>query len=170
MRTPFLLLVTILLLATAGCQSISRPSATVTPSASIWTHPPKDPDKISTYPATPVQVLPYFPVEKEPAKAYHLLALQGKLYVDVSGYIRVDWTEDEHVLIIWPYGYSLKMAENANLWIADEQGQLIWRVGDTVNLGGGFAGADIAALRIGKPLPVGCEGPYFLAGPRWDRG
>jgi hypothetical protein len=154
MKITFLLLIVVILATTAaGCnQAFSATPVTVT----------------SVIPSKEVVV--YFPVEKEPAKGYMLLAFQGKLFIDDSGYIRVDWTEGEHVLIIWPYGYSIKLAEDGNVWITDEQGQPVWRTGDTVTLGGGFGAKNTAEQRIGKALPAGCEGPYFLAGPRWERG
>jgi hypothetical protein len=149
MRTVLLLLILILVTAAAGCsRNISPTPLTIT----------------SVIPAKEVVV--YFPVEKEPSKGYMLLSLQGNLYVDDSGYIRLEWTEKEHPLIIWPYGYSLTMAENGNVRITDEFGKPVWQTGDTVHLGGGFGGKDIAEQRIGEALPEGCEGPYFMAGPR----
>jgi hypothetical protein len=150
MKTAVLLLALMLLTGTAaGCNQTVSPT----------------PLKITS--VIPVkEVAIYFPVEKEPAKGYMLLSLQGKLLIDDSGYIRVEWTEKEHPLIIWPYGYTLQKAKNDDAWVTDEQGQLAWRVGDIIDLGGGFAGKDIVEQRIGKSLPEGCEGPYFLAGPR----
>lgn len=109
------------------------------------------------------QPAPYFPVQKEVAETQMLVLLPGKLEIE-AGYIRVNVTKDLSALIIWPYGYSLKI-EGREIWINNEKDQAILRVGDTVKLGGGFVDVSAAERAIGHPLPEDAKGPYFLANP-----
>ncbi len=92
-----------------------------------------------------------------------LTLLSGKL-VDDAGYLRINVNNDLHALIIWPYGYSLKI-EGKEMWIINDKGQAVARVGDTVKLGGGFLGASDMEEIMGHALPEDVEGPYFLANP-----
>ncbi len=108
---------------------------------------------------------PYFPVQKEVPKTYMLVLLPGKLVIDSAGYLRVNVTPDLHALIIWPYGYSLKI-EGKDVWIINDKGQAVAKVGDTVKLGGGFVGADVVEERIGQALPKDAAGPYFISNPQ----
>jgi hypothetical protein len=82
--------------------------------------------------------------------------------IDDAGYLRVNVTNDLHTLIIWPYGYSLKI-EGKEMWIINDKGQAVARVGDTVELGGGFVDASVAEERMGHALPENAKGPYFLS-------
>jgi hypothetical protein len=61
-------------------------------------------------------IKPYFPVQKEIPKEYMLVELSGKL-VDVAGYLRVN---EVNALIIWPYGYSLKI-EGKEMWVINDK-------------------------------------------------
>jgi hypothetical protein len=99
----------------------------------------------------------FFPVHKEPQTIILLVQLQGTLTAD-DGYLRVSGK-----LVIWPYGYSYKI-ENNEIWILDNKGQTVAKVGDSVMLGGGVAERFFAEEKIGQSLPAGCEGPYWLAG------
>jgi hypothetical protein len=101
---------------------------------------------------------PYFQVQKEPAEEIHLMLIQGELVLDNNGYLRVSGG-----LILWPYGYSLKI-EGKEVWIIDDKGQAVARVGDRVKMGGGEI-PKWAEEKIGSPLPEGAEGPYLLVGP-----
>ena len=104
----------------------------------------------------------YFPVQKEVQESEMLVLLPGKLVIDNTGYLRVNVTNDLHALIIWPYGYSLKI-EGKEMWIINDKGQAVARVGDTVKLGGGFVDASVAEERMGHALPENAKGPYFLS-------
>ena len=78
---------------------------------------------------------PYFPTQKEPAKAYmQALLTGGTLIIDNAGYIRIGTSglassSANEPLIIWPYGYSFK-TEGANILIINDKGQTIATVGD----------------------------------------
>lgn len=105
--------------------------------------------------ADETQPEPYFPVQKE-AQYWNLgVLLQGSLVID-KGYLRI-----YDALIIWPYGYSIK-TEGKEMWIINDKGQTVARVGDVVKLSGGFMDASVAEERIGHALPEDAEGPYFL--------
>ena len=105
---------------------------------------------------------PYFPVQKEVQTTMMLVLLPGKLVIDNNGYIRVDMINESDPLIIWPYGYSLQI-EGKDIWIINDKGQVIAKVGDAVELGGGFVGADIVEERTGQALPKDAAGPYFIS-------
>jgi hypothetical protein len=107
---------------------------------------------------------PYFPVQKEVAEVGMLSRLEGKLVIDDAGYIRVNGMNNFPPLIIWPYGYSLKI-EREEVWIINDKGQAVARVGDHVILGGGELPAWAVEERIGHALPQDAKGPYFLANP-----
>jgi hypothetical protein len=100
---------------------------------------------------------PYFPVQKQVEPVVLNLALQGNLVLD-NGYLRVLGN-----LIIWSYGYSLK-TEGREIWVINEKGQPVVRVGDEVRIGGGVIPGSWAEEKMGHPLPEGCEGPFWLAG------
>jgi hypothetical protein len=113
---------------------------------------------------------PYFPTQKEPAKAYMATLLQGgTLIIDNAGYIRIGTpglttSSANGSLIIWPYGYSFK-TEGTNIWIISDEGQTVARVGDKLDIGGGFVDASVAAVLIGHTLPKNAVGPYYIAAP-----
>jgi hypothetical protein len=100
----------------------------------------------------------YFPIQKEVELIVLQSILPGELVLDDANYLRVD-----NNLIIWPYGYSLKI-EGKDIWIIDDKNQPAVMVGDWVKIGGGFVLASFAEEKIGHPLPVDCVGPYWLAG------
>lgn len=103
------------------------------------------------------QPVQYFPVQKEPAQAVLLSLVSGKLVVD-NGYLRVSGD-----LIIWPYGYSWK-TEKKEIWILDDRGEKVMRVGDSVRIGGGEIPASFAEEKMGQKLPAGVKGPFWLMG------
>jgi len=107
----------------------------------------------------PVQLLA---VQKEQNLQMQAL-VSGRLVLD-DGYLRVRtlWPL-RGILIIWPYGYSWK-AEDSEIWIINEEGRAVARVGDKIQIGGGEIPASFAEEKIGQPLPADIEGPFWLAG------
>jgi hypothetical protein len=106
----------------------------------------------------------YFPVQKEFAEATADGLLNGNL-VFINGYLLVEVYESKvqaREIIIWPYGYSVSTDGN-RIQVLDEKGQPRFRVGDNVQIGGGEVPSDFAEEKIGKPLPVGIKGPFWLA-------
>jgi|WetSurMetagenome_2_1015567.scaffolds.fasta_scaffold68074_1 hypothetical protein len=100
---------------------------------------------------------PYFPVQKEAAKTMMAALLPGELVLN-NGYLYVSGN-----LIIWPYGYSLKI-DGKDMFIIDDKGSQIARVGDQVKIGGGEIPASSVEEIIGQPLPPDFNGTYWLAG------
>ena len=107
----------------------------------------------------------YFPVQKEPQQQFLLTRMEGKLFIDNHGYLRLKADGNSPPLIIWPYGYSWKNEDN-KIWIINNKGKAIWRVGDTVVLGDGFTDASDMELKTGQPLPAEAVGPYFESNPQ----
>jgi len=113
---------------------------------------------------------PFFPTQIVPAKAYMLALLKGgTLMIDNAGYIRIGSpnlpaSSANGPLIIWPYGYSFK-TEGTNIWIINDKGQTVARVGDKLDLGGGSVDASVVEVLIGYALPKDAVGPYYIAAP-----
>lgn len=110
-------------------------------------------------------VIPYFPIQKEPAIVGLDGGTSGKLEL-VNGHLRVEHTIGEikvSEFIIWPYSYYLSTYGN-RIQVLDEKGQPRFRVGDIVQIGGGQISADFAEEKMGKALPDDIEGPYWIAG------
>lgn len=105
---------------------------------------------------------PYFPVQKEIPEAFLLALLPGKLVLDEE-YLRVNDS-----LILWPYGYTLEIQED-DIWVADEEGRRVARVGDWIEIGGGFIPEEYVEEKIGDTLPESCTGPFFLGNPLIDK-
>ena len=102
---------------------------------------------------------PCFPVQKAGLDRW-AGELEGKLVLD-NGCLRVD-----KYLLIWPHGFSLR-TEGEEILVIDSNGQVVARVGDIINVGGGEVTAEGAREFIGKsftvqPLPDNCTGPYFF--------
>jgi hypothetical protein len=109
--------------------------------------------------ASRVTTVTFFPVQTESPDIIMDLLLQGKLELNEAGYLRVG-----DALILWWHGYSYEIVDN-DIWILNEDGQRVARVGDDVRLHGGFIPEYVVEQKIGQPLPEDCEGPYFLMGP-----
>lgn len=108
---------------------------------------------------------PYFPVEKEPASLYPVIAVRGWLILD-NNCLRLKpfYCFGKGELLIWRYGYSLDVENGEIRVVDDESGKVLARVGDFVRLGGGQTSKEMAEKLIGGPLPDNCSGPYFLVG------
>ena len=108
------------------------------------------------------QPVPFFPVEKEPDSSYiYPSALsEGKLVLYKNS-LRLKHFWGTSDLLIWPYGYSLRI-EGKELQVIDNYGQLVGRLGDKIKVGGGEVPSEIIEKYIGQELPDDCEGPYWL--------
>jgi hypothetical protein len=107
---------------------------------------------------------PFFPVQKSGLDQMLSLA-EGKLVLD-NGYLRIKRILalrfiGESDLLIWPYGYSLRI-EGKEIQVIDSDGQVVARVGDRIKVGGGEVPAEIVEKYIGQPLPDDCKGPYWI--------
>lgn len=102
---------------------------------------------------------PFFPVQKSGLDQMLSLA-EGKLVLD-NGYLRLKRFFGKGDLLIWPYGYSLRI-EGKEIQAIDSDGQVVARVGDRIKVGGGEVPAEIVEKYIGQPLPDNCTGPYWI--------
>ena len=98
---------------------------------------------------------PYFPVQAEVQEMGLDALLSGELVLD-DGCLRVHDT-----LILWPYGYTLEI-EGGDILVVNEHGEWVAKVGDRVRMGGGHISAEFAEEKIGRSLPEGCTGPFWL--------
>ena len=101
---------------------------------------------------------PFFPQQKPGLDGMEAL-LVGELVL-VDDCLRVD-----EYLLVWPPSFSVS-TEDGVIWIIDDNGQPIMRVGDKVKVGGG--GGEMPSEHIAKysaELPSDrCSGPYWIVG------
>jgi hypothetical protein len=107
--------------------------------------------------------IPYFPVQNEPEAIQMQVRIEGRLILD-EGYLRLKPILHESYIIIWPYGYTVRL-EDSTVQVIDADGQVVACVGDWIVLGGGETDSAEAVERsIGQSLPSDCTGPYWIAG------
>ena len=100
-------------------------------------------------------------------QTYPAAEMRGILSV-VGRCLRViDTSRGTDYLPIWHHDFTLS-SDQGVVAIRDAAGQVLWRVGDTLNIGGGEVPADAASwLAIPALLqepPADCPGPYWLVG------
>jgi len=90
--------------------------------------------------------------------------IEGRLVLSESC-LRLKPTFGRSYLIIWPYGYKLRL-EDETIQVLNDDGQAVASVGDWIVLGGGEVDSiEFIENYIGQPLPPDCTGPYWLASP-----
>lgn len=71
------------------------------------------------------------------------------------------------VYVVWPAGYSLS-EEKAGIWLVDDSGTLVARIGDEVQMGGGITNLAHAEPEVVGGIPSSCEvgspDAYWFAG------
>lgn len=92
--------------------------------------------------------------------------LSGELLLD-NDCLRINDGYSNY-LIIWPPGFSMR-TEGEEIQVIDSNGKVVARVGDNIYVSGGeFPGEKareyIEESIVGKPLPAGCPGPYWIVG------
>ena len=104
----------------------------------------------------------FFPVqlEKYATEPYPASLAVGKLVLD-NGCLRLSGSEGE--LIIWPAGFSIR-TDNGVIQVFNEGMNLLFNLGDTTKAGGGEVPASILEKYTGLQVPLGFNGPYWLAG------
>jgi hypothetical protein len=100
----------------------------------------------------------YFPVQNKDPGVYIIVKLEGKLDIDINGYLTI-----QQMKIIWPYGYSYKV-EGGDISILDERGNLAAKSGEEVILGG-YSSNYIGNEMLVQPHPSIWDGPFWLANP-----
>jgi hypothetical protein len=92
--------------------------------------------------------------------------LRGTIVVE-SGCLAVSNGPDSNVFVVWPQGYSLD-AVDGEVWLVDDAGTAIARIGDEVQMGGGITGLSDAGDDVVGGIPGPCQvgGPdsYWFAG------
>jgi hypothetical protein len=99
--------------------------------------------------------------------SYPTARLDGTLVV-AEQCLRILATESgTSYLPIWHADFTLG-SDQGVVAIRDARGQVLWRVGDSVHIGGGEMPADAAAWAaipaLRQPPPAECPGPYWLVG------
>jgi len=103
---------------------------------------------------------PFFPVQESSDLDQMPALAEGKLVLD-NGYLRLKGFFGEGELLIWPYGFSLRI-EGKEIQVIDSDGQVAACVGGRIKVGGGEVPAETAEKYIGQLLPDDCKGPYWI--------
>jgi hypothetical protein len=104
---------------------------------------------------------PFFPVLKEPNPINFDLLAVGRLSLE-DNCLRLKPLAlfGESLLLIWPYGYTLKI-EGKKIRVVDNNGIVVASVGDKIKVGGGEISLEMVEEYIGEPLSDNCTGPYW---------
>jgi len=106
---------------------------------------------------------PFFPAQRDPGGVQMLARAEGRLILD-EGYLRLKPIFGESYMIIWPYGYTVRL-EDKTIQVLNADDQAVARVGDWIVLGGGETDlTEFIEDIIGQPLPPDCTGPYWITG------
>jgi hypothetical protein len=112
--------------------------------------------------------IPFFTAQK-PAREQMLAELKGELVLE-NGCLRVIDENNTSWLLIWPYGFSLRV-DGEELQIINDKGQVVAHVGDYIYFGGGEVALPEEEARehiekniTGQKLPDSCNGPYWIVG------
>jgi hypothetical protein len=104
---------------------------------------------------------PFFPILKAP-EPFRLEALaQGKLSLkDNCLRLTPVLLPGDGLLLIWPYGYTLKI-EGSDVSIVDDSGLVVAKVGEKIKVGGGEITLERAEQYLGVSLSEKHPGPYW---------
>lgn len=119
-------------------------------------------------PSRPVQtdVAPYIAVARQPTNAEMEALARGRLEI-VDGCVRIMSGDDRDPgsLVVWPAGTTVDASTGA-VRILNARSSSAASVGDSVAMGGGQVQA-LQADALVEPVPVRCNGPYWVAGSSW---
>ena len=133
----------------AACQINAMGFNTPTPSPSL--------EPSATTIPTPVPTDILFPESSVPTDKM-MAQLIGKLIL-VNGCPRMEATDGSSILLIWPYNYSIDR-NTQPAQIRDDTGQIVAKIGDYVEMGGG----ETPIASNDSRLPKGCAGPVWIVG------
>ena len=104
---------------------------------------------------------PFFPQQQE-AQPDSMDALTvGKLVLD-DNCLRVQDSDNNNYLLVWPQSYSLNVA-GENVQVKDDTGKIVVQVGDVANVSGGEVPADQIGNYVAQAtMPADCPGPFWL--------
>jgi hypothetical protein len=93
--------------------------------------------------------------------------LVGELLL-VDGCLRINDSDDNGYLPIWPQNFSLRTKDNV-IQVIDDTGRVIALVGDQLEISGGEMPAEHIEKYSAQPLPSNCPGPYWIVGNQINR-
>ena len=114
--------------------------------------------------APPLDPVPglYFPRQDPPEGLFaEMMALMMGQLIEEDGCLRVRGGEDAALLVIWPYDHTLTVDADGVPEVRDGSGEVVARVGDTVEMGGGQSPS--IGARLAEEIPDVCAGPYWIA-------
>jgi len=111
--------------------------------------------------------VPFFPQQRNAPNVYMDALLVGELTL-VDGCLRLNDSDGNSFLLIWPQGFSLRN-ENDIIQIVDDTGQFVAQVGDNLKVSGGEMPGEYITEYLSQPLPNGCSGPYWIVGNEINR-
>lgn len=102
--------------------------------------------------------VPFFPVQKTPAKASMQALLSGPLKLE-DKCLKVGEN-----LIVWPYGFSMQ-TKGTRINILNKNGNIVGSVGDTIKLSGGQVTAQGSnSEMLSQFVNDDCKGPLWITG------
>lgn len=110
--------------------------------------------------ADTTSITPFFPQQREAPLVSMNALLAGKLIL-VKDCLRVQDSDNNNYLLIWPQGFSLSNNDKS-IRVNDDAGHLIAQVGDNINVGGGEIPSEQIGNYVAQPLPNDCDGPYWI--------
>lgn len=106
--------------------------------------------------------LPVIAVSTEALDAFPAASLTGTV-IEQDGCIRVRSDRSpSNYLPVWQPGHRIQRS-GERLEIVDRRGEVVARVGEPIDLGGGEWPS--AENYLATPLPPACTGPYWMASP-----
>jgi hypothetical protein len=111
---------------------------------------------------TPVPEV-YMPQLKTRSASFMQALLVGELVVK-DGCLRIQAeNSSESHLVFWQTDYFLT-DNNGTIEILNREGQVVARVGEPIQMGGGEITEAVSDDQLQGPLPTACSGPYWLMG------
>lgn len=109
----------------------------------------------------------YFPVNKPGlGPEVHMAALLPGTLVLSGECLLVKSDNSEHTTLpIWPYDHRLRVEGNT-IEVLNGNGEVVARVGEPVEMGGGEVPVDVDWINshLHYPIPAACQGPYWIVG------
>jgi hypothetical protein len=104
---------------------------------------------------------PFFPVLKAPEQfSFESLAVGRLSLKDNSLRLTPSLFPGDGLLLIWPYGYTLKI-EGSEVNVVDDTGLVVAKVGEIIKIGGGEITLERAEQYLGISLSGNYTGPYW---------
>lgn len=109
----------------------------------------------------------FFPRYDGPVPA---IGSPGRLFEDEAGCIRLDiFKDDVTPTVLWPDTWSAERGEDSRVRVMDEEGRILARTGDEVDVGGMVFGTPLeenpgVEERTKEELRQRCPGRYYFAG------